>query len=218
MNDLAKNVVLWVVIAVVLATVVSNFSSRGQTVQEMPYSAFLTHVKDGTVSQVTFSGDKISGLRSSGEQFVVFNPETDNSALIGTLQKSGITFSAAPPERQSFLMQLFISSFPILLLIGAVSLAGLIRGRSRSMAMVIAAGIIAWGLIVWLPFAITAARISSRMSRIASLNRRWLMRLMYFGTLVPAGHVWEHGASKSALHTQAGHFLSRMCASYSCRK
>jgi len=117
-NDLAKNVVLWVVIAVVLATVVSNFSSRGHAVQEMPYSAFLTHVKDGTVSQVTFSGDKISGLRSSGEQFVVYNPETDNSALIGTLQQSGVTFSAAPPERQSFLMQLFISSFPILLLIG----------------------------------------------------------------------------------------------------
>jgi cell division protease FtsH len=118
LNDLAKNVVLWIVIAVVLATVVSNFSSRGQAVQEMPYSAFLTHVKDGSVSQVTFSGDKISGLRSSGEQFVVYNPETDNSALIGTLQQSGITFSAAPPERQSFLMQLFVSSFPILLLIG----------------------------------------------------------------------------------------------------
>jgi len=117
-NDLAKNVVLWVVIAVVLATVVSNFSSRGHAVQEMPYSTFLTHVKDGTVSQVTFTGDKISGLRSSGEQFVVYNPETDNSALIGTLQQSGVTFSAAPPERQSFLMQLFVSSFPILLLIG----------------------------------------------------------------------------------------------------
>jgi len=117
-NDLAKNIVLWVVIAVVLATVVSNFSSRGHAVQEMPYSTFLTHVKDGTVSQVTFTGDKINGLRSSGEQFVVYNPETDNSALIGTLQQSGITFSAAPPERQSFLMQLFISSFPILLLIG----------------------------------------------------------------------------------------------------
>jgi cell division protease FtsH len=115
---LAKNIVLWVVIAVVLATVVSNFSSRGHAVQEMPYSAFLTHVKDGTVSQVTFTGDKISGLRSSGEQFVVYNPETDNSALIGTLQQSGVTFSAAPPERQSFLVQLFISSFPILLLIG----------------------------------------------------------------------------------------------------
>ena len=117
MNDLAKNVVLWIVIAVVLATVVSSFSSRGQAVQEMPYSAFLTHVQDGSVAQVTFTGDKINGVRSSGETFVVYNPETDNSALIGTLQKSGVTFSAAPPERQSFLLQLFISSFPILLLI-----------------------------------------------------------------------------------------------------
>jgi len=118
LNDLAKNVVLWIVIAVVLATVVSNFSSRGHAIQEMPYSSFLAHVKDGSVSQVTFQGDKITGLRSSGEQFVVYNPETDNSALIGTLQQSGVTFSAAPPERQSFLLQLFVSSFPILLLIG----------------------------------------------------------------------------------------------------
>ena len=118
MNDLAKNVVLWIVIAVVLATVVSNFSARTTSVQEMPYSAFLEHVKDGSVAQVTFTGDKINGIRTSGEKFVVFNPETDNSALIGTLQDNGVTFGAAPPERQSFLMQLFISSFPILLLIG----------------------------------------------------------------------------------------------------
>jgi len=118
LNDLAKNVVLWVIIAVVLATVVSNFSSRTTALQEMPYSTFLEHVKDGSIAQVTFTGDKISGLRTSGEQFVVFNPETDNSALIGTLVEHDVTFSAAPPERQSFLMQLFISSFPILLLIG----------------------------------------------------------------------------------------------------
>jgi cell division protease FtsH len=118
LNDLAKNIVLWVVIAVVLATVVSNFSGRGAALQEMPYSSFLEHVKDGSIAQVTFTGDKISGLRESGEQFVVYNPETDNSALIGTLVEHGVTFSAAPPERQSFLMQLFISSFPILLLIG----------------------------------------------------------------------------------------------------
>ncbi len=118
LNDLAKNVVLWIVIAVVLATVVSSFSTRTNAVQEMPYSAFLDHVKDGTVAQVTFSGDKINGLRSTGEQFVVYNPETDNSALIGTLQDADVIFNAAPPERQSLLMQLLISSFPILLLIG----------------------------------------------------------------------------------------------------
>jgi len=95
LNDLAKNVVLWIVIAVVLATVVSNFSGRAAAVHEMPYSSFLEHVKDGSVRDVTFTGDKITGERASGEQFVVYNPETDNSALIGTLQQNGVTFSAA---------------------------------------------------------------------------------------------------------------------------
>jgi cell division protease FtsH len=117
LNDLAKNIILWIVIAVVLATVVSNFSARSGGDQEVAYSAFLQQVKSGGVSSVTFRGDVIVGVRSNGEQFKTYNPETDNSALIGTLENAGVTFSAAPPERQSFLMQLFISSFPILLLI-----------------------------------------------------------------------------------------------------
>ena len=117
MNDLTKNIILWIVIAVVLATVVSNFSGRPGAVQEVPYSTFLTQVEAGSVSSVTFKGDQVVGVRSNGEQFLSYNPETDNSALIGTLQKHNVTFSAAAPERQSFLMQLFISSFPILLLI-----------------------------------------------------------------------------------------------------
>ena len=105
MNDLAKNVVLWIVIAVVLATVVSNFSARTTSPQEMPYSAFLEHVKDGSVAQVTFTGDKINGIRTGGEKFVVFNPETDNSALIGR-RVPRRPFGPRPPERQSFLLQL----------------------------------------------------------------------------------------------------------------
>ncbi|MGE0114116.1 MAG: ATP-dependent zinc metalloprotease FtsH [Steroidobacteraceae bacterium] len=118
MNDLAKNVILWVVIAVILAAVFSNFSGRTGAPQEIAYSTFLEQVKNGAVSQVTFQGDMISGTRSNGEKFLSYSPETDNSALIGTLSAHNVTFSAAAPERQSFLMQLFVSSFPILLLIG----------------------------------------------------------------------------------------------------
>lgn len=119
MNDLAKNIVLWIVIAVVVATVVSSFSARSGAVQEIPYSTFLEQIKDGGIAEVTVvkNTDVIKGVRSNGEPFTVYNPETDNSALIGELEKSGVKFSGAPPERQSFLMQLFISSFPILLLI-----------------------------------------------------------------------------------------------------
>ena len=55
MNDLAKNIVLWIVIAVVVATVVSNFSARSGAVQEIAYSTFLEQVKDGGVSEVTLN-------------------------------------------------------------------------------------------------------------------------------------------------------------------
>jgi cell division protease FtsH len=117
LNDLAKNIVLWIVIAVVVATVVSNFSARSGSVQEIPYSTFLEQVKDGGIAEVTFKGNVLKGVRANGEQFTVYNPETENNELIGTLLEHDVKFAAAAPERQSFLMQLFISSFPILLLI-----------------------------------------------------------------------------------------------------
>jgi len=117
LNDLAKNIVLWIVIAVVVATVVSNFSTRAGAEPEIAYSTFLEQIKDGGISEVVFKGDQLKGVRSNGERFTVNNPETDYSALIGELKKSGIKFSKAPAERQGLLTQLLISSFPILLLI-----------------------------------------------------------------------------------------------------
>jgi cell division protease FtsH len=117
LNDLAKNIVLWIVIAVVVATVVSNFSTRAGAEPEIAYSVFLEELKDGSVDEVVFKGDQLKGARKNGERFVTNNPETDNSALIGELRKAGIKFSKTPPERQSLLTQLLISSFPILLLI-----------------------------------------------------------------------------------------------------
>jgi cell division protease FtsH len=118
LNDLAKNVILWVVIAVVLLSVFNSFGTSPRAVQAVPYSTFLQAVEDGRVSRVTFDGDKIAGEYRTGDRFTTFSPETDNKALIGDLQANGVEFEARPPERQSFLMQLFISSFPILLLIG----------------------------------------------------------------------------------------------------
>jgi cell division protease FtsH len=119
LNDLAKNIVLWIVIAVVVATVVSNFSARSGAVQDIPYSTFLEQVKEGGIQDVKINKhtDVIKGTRTNGEPFVVYSPETDNDALMGLLEKSGVKFDGTAPERQSFLMQLFISSFPILLLI-----------------------------------------------------------------------------------------------------
>ena len=91
MNDLAKNIVLWIVIAVVVATVVSNFSARSNAVQDIGYSTFLEQVKEGGVSEVRVNKhtDVIRGKRTNGEEFIVYSPETDNYALIGLLEKYG---------------------------------------------------------------------------------------------------------------------------------
>ncbi|MGH8495618.1 MAG: ATP-dependent zinc metalloprotease FtsH [Gammaproteobacteria bacterium] len=119
MNDLAKNVILWVVIAVVLLSVFNSFGTGGQSVETRPYSAFLDQVKTGGVESVTFNkSSAITVQTKSGDEYLTYSPETDNTVLIGELNKHGVRFDASPPERQSFLVQLFISSFPILLLIG----------------------------------------------------------------------------------------------------
>ena len=118
MNDLAKNLLLWVVIAVVLMSVFSSFQQSGSSRTPLQYSEFLDKVDQGAVSNVTLQGQTIYGQLSSGQQFEAFNPESDNGPLIGTLREKDVVIEGKPPERQSFLMQLFISSFPILLLIG----------------------------------------------------------------------------------------------------
>src|ERR1700723_240935 len=82
------------------------------------YSQFLTEVKSGTVESVTLKGEIIEGKRRSGDQFVTYNPETNNGALIGLLQSQGVKFRGEPPKQQSVFLQLLISAFPILILIG----------------------------------------------------------------------------------------------------
>ncbi len=153
MNDLAKNIVLWVVIAVVVATVVSNFSARSTGEEKIAYSTFLEQVKEGGVDEVVFKGNQLEGERTNGQHFVVYNPETDYSALIGTLQKANVKISAAAPERPSLLMQLFLSSFPILLLIavwvyfmrqmqgGAGGRGAMSFGKSRARLLLLARAI-----------------------------------------------------------------------------
>jgi len=118
LNDLTKNIILWVVIAVVLLAVFSNFGTRPGGSAEIQYSQFLSEVENNSIRTAQIKGESISGTRVSGDPFVTYSPETDNTELITFLKKHNVVFGAAPPERQSFLMQLFVSSFPILLLIG----------------------------------------------------------------------------------------------------
>jgi len=118
LNDMAKNLVLWVVIALVLMSVFNNFGPRRMATQQVEYSQFLQDVKQGRVQKVVIEGKSLQVTGQSGERFTVYSPETDNRSLVGELLEHGVAIDAKPPEQQSLLMQIFISWFPMLLLIG----------------------------------------------------------------------------------------------------
>ena len=118
MNDLAKNLLLWVVIAVVLMSVFSSFSPNARVAESISYSQFLDQVKNGNIRSVSMEGQRIAGETDVGMRFTTYSPETSNAAMIGTLLDNNVLVVGEPPKGQPLLLQILISSFPILLLIG----------------------------------------------------------------------------------------------------
>jgi len=117
LNDFGKNLMLWVVIAVVLISVFNSFSAQKTgSPRHLQYSQFINDVQNGEVSSVLVEGRTIKGMLTSGENFTTYSPGDDG--LIGDLLNNGVGIDAKPPEQQSILMQIFISWFPMLLLIG----------------------------------------------------------------------------------------------------
>lgn len=118
MNDLLKNLILWGVIAVILLSVFSNFSQQGSSSQTLSYSDFMQKVRQDEVVSVKMADREIVGNLSSGMQFKTYSVETDNRSMVGELLEHRVDIQGIEPERQSILMQIFISWFPFLLLIG----------------------------------------------------------------------------------------------------
>ena len=114
---MAKNLVLWVIIALVLMMVFRNFGASSM-VSDIPYSQFLGSVKSGQVQKVIFEGNIIKGQLLDGSRVTTFNPETSNDALIGTLLANKVEIRGAEPSSNSFWAHALISWFPILLLLG----------------------------------------------------------------------------------------------------
>ncbi len=114
---MARNLVLWIVIALVLMLVFQNFTPRHGAARQIDYSDFIAEVKSGRVSRVTMDGPAIELELHDGSRLYTYSPETDNGPLIGTLLDNNVRVEAQPPDRQGLLMQIFISWFPFLLLI-----------------------------------------------------------------------------------------------------
>ncbi|HEY0974144.1 MAG TPA: ATP-dependent zinc metalloprotease FtsH [Solimonas sp.] len=117
MNDLAKNLLLWVVILVVLMSVFQSFTSRSQQQPELAYSVFMNQVQQGNVAEVLIEGQSIRGKLKDGSSFRAVSPETSNSAMVGELLENNVKFSGALPRETPILLQLLFNAFPILLLI-----------------------------------------------------------------------------------------------------
>ena len=116
MNDLAKNILLWVIVAIILMSVFQNLNTGGSETK-MSYSEFTQKVQDNQIREVLITGRNINGVMQSGSRFSTYSPETNNSAMIGDLMKHGVVINAKPLE-QSIWTQIFISWFPFLLIIG----------------------------------------------------------------------------------------------------
>ncbi len=117
MSDLAKNIILWVIIAIILMAVFQNLSTRATAPAAIPYSQFMEYVKTDQVREVVFQEREITGVLKSNQRFATYSPETDNSALIGDLLRHGVEIRAKPPE-PAFWGPLFFNLFPFLLIIG----------------------------------------------------------------------------------------------------
>ncbi len=111
-----KNVLLWVVIAVVLLSLFNNFGRRTQTDSSISYSNFIAAVNQGNVKQVSIDGMTITGMLGDGDRFTTYSPGDPH--LVDDLLKNHVDIKVTAPEHPSFMMQLFISAFPMLLMIG----------------------------------------------------------------------------------------------------
>ena len=113
---MAKNLILWLVIAAVLLTVFNNFSVDSSP-QAMNYSQFVQQVQNQQVRSVTIDGYTISGERTDGSQFQTIRPAAEDPKLMDDLLSNNVTVVGKEPEQQSLWMRLLIASFPILLIL-----------------------------------------------------------------------------------------------------
>jgi len=115
-NDMGKNLLLWLVIAAVLLTVFQNFNvQRGP--EEIEYSSFLDLVNRNQVTTVEVDGLTIRGEGIDGRQFETIQPQIVDKALIDDFLDHNVTFKGERPEQQSIWTQLLVASFPILVII-----------------------------------------------------------------------------------------------------
>jgi cell division protease FtsH len=117
LNDKSKTLLLWVLIPLILVSVFSNFGPQHAGSDKLTYTQFIQAVSQGDISKVIISDKLVNGTTRNGNTFTTFLPMQDDH-LLNELINKGVDVSGKAPEKQSFLLQILISWFPMLLLIG----------------------------------------------------------------------------------------------------
>ncbi|WP_309268711.1 ATP-dependent zinc metalloprotease FtsH [Azonexus sp.] len=116
MNNMFKNLAVWLIIGLVLMTVFNQFNTRQAAPGSIEYSQFLDEVREGRIAKVVMEGRTLKATTTEGKRLTTYAPP--DLWLVSDLLKSGVKIEAKPEEEQSFLMSIFVSWFPMLLLIG----------------------------------------------------------------------------------------------------
>ena len=120
MNDLAKQLLTWAIIAIVLVSIFNHYANVGTVTDSLTYSEFLTDVRNGQVAEVNIqsnaNGNNISGRMADGSDFTTFGPP--DPKLVDDLIDNKVEITAEPPAERSVLVDLILGVAPILLLIG----------------------------------------------------------------------------------------------------
>lgn len=114
---MTKNLILWLVIAVILMTLFESFNSSDSSGRMEDYTSFVREVQSDQIQEVVFDGKVINGVKKNGERFLTVMPLSD-PAIIDSLLSHNVRASGTKPEEQSLLLSIFVSWFPMLLLIG----------------------------------------------------------------------------------------------------
>ncbi len=117
MNQFYKNLALWLVIGMILIALFNIFNQPQNTKFEVIFSEFMNQVETGQVTEVTIQGDNISGKYADGRSFQTMAPPKDPD-LVRTLREKGVRIVVVPPEQTSWYMNILISWFPMILLLG----------------------------------------------------------------------------------------------------
>ena len=116
MNNIFKNIAIWLAIAMVLLAIFNLSGVKNSADNQVVYSQFIQEVKDGRIAKVQIDGRVLHGTTNDGKKFNSFAP-TD-PWLVSDLLKNNVIVEAKPEEEQSLLMSIFVSWFPMILLVG----------------------------------------------------------------------------------------------------